>query len=67
MRNRNGEDALRMPGTADLVKCINHGILVLSLKCNVKINGGVSRWVTQVLPVHRDRIPVVLHMDVIPR
>jgi hypothetical protein len=47
---------------ANLIKCVDQA-LVLGLECNLKINGGVR----SVLPILQDRIPVVLHMKVVPR
>ena len=54
---RGGEDVLWMLWTANLIKCVDQGVLVLGLECYVEIDGGVSGWVTQVEPVLWDRIP----------
>ena len=55
-----------MVGTADLVQGVDQGILVLGLERNVEIDGGVSRRVAEIRPVHWDRIPLVLYVYVFP-
>jgi hypothetical protein len=54
---------------ADFVKCVNQCALLVGFECDVKINGGASRWVAQKLPFDRNGIPGVFdpYVVVIPR
>ena len=56
-----------MARSADLVECINQGVLVVGLKRNVEVNRGTRGRVTQRHPVGRGGRPCVLHTFIIPK
>ena len=56
-----------MPESADLVERVDQSVLILGLKCNVEVSGGVRVRGTKALPVIWDGLPGMLHLHVIPR
>ena len=57
-------DVLWMRRLADLIKCVNQGILTVGLERNVKVDCGAGRRVAQALPVLRDGAPRVFDVHV---
>jgi hypothetical protein len=55
-----------MAWTANLIQCLDQGILVLGLEGNAEVDRCVVRWMTQVLPVAREGIPKVFDTHVAP-
>ena len=60
-------DVPLMRRLADLIKCVNQGVLTVGLERNVKVDCGAGRWVAHALPVLRDGVPRVLGVHVAPR
>jgi hypothetical protein len=61
------EDVPWVARFADLVKCIDQGILALGHERNVEVDCRAIVRVTLANPVARDGIPLVLNNHVVPR